>query len=41
MVSGTNLWNIANPLKYKDPYTGNFASYPTLRTITVGLNVSL
>ncbi|TDH27443.1 SusC/RagA family TonB-linked outer membrane protein [Segetibacter sp. 3557_3] len=41
MLSGTNLWTLINPLKYKDPYTGNFASYPTLRTINLGLNVGL
>ncbi len=41
MLSGTNLWNIVNPLKYKDPYTSNFATYPTLRTISVGVNASL
>jgi len=41
ILTGTNLWSIANPLKYKDPYTSNFASYPTLRTISAGLNVSL
>jgi TonB-dependent starch-binding outer membrane protein SusC len=41
MVTGTNLWSLINPLKYKDPYTSNFASYPTLRTLSVGLNVSL
>ena len=41
LVSGTNLWNLINPLDYKDPYTSTFASYPTLRTISVGLNVSL
>lgn len=41
LLSGTNLWNIINPLDYKDPYTGNFASYPTLRTLSLGLNVSL
>jgi TonB-linked SusC/RagA family outer membrane protein len=40
-VSGTNLWNIINPYKYKDPNTSNFATYPTLRTISVGLNVTL
>jgi TonB-linked SusC/RagA family outer membrane protein len=40
-LTGTNLWNLINPLKYKDPYTSNFASYPTLRTISVGLNVTL
>jgi hypothetical protein len=41
MLTGTNLWNLVNPLNYKDPYTSNYASYPTLRTISVGLNVSL
>jgi hypothetical protein len=41
MVTGTNLFSIVNPLKYKDPYTSNYASYPTLRTISVGVNVSL
>ena len=41
MITGTNLWNIVNPLKYKDPYTSNFGIYPTLRTISVGINVSL
>jgi hypothetical protein len=41
MISGTNLWNIVNPLKYKDPYTSNFATYPTLRTISLGINASL
>lgn len=41
MVSGTNLFSIINPLKYKDPYTSNYASYPTLRTISLGINASL
>lgn len=41
IVSGTNLWSIINPLKYKDPYTSNYASYPTLRTVSVGINASL
>jgi len=41
MLTGTNLWSIINPLDYKDPYTSGFASYPTLRTLSVGLNVSL
>ena len=41
MITGTNLWNIINSLEYKDPYTSNFANYPTLRTISFGLNVSL
>jgi hypothetical protein len=41
MLTGTNLWNIVNPLKYKDPYTSNFGTYPTLRTISLGINASL
>lgn len=40
-VTGTNLWNIYNPYEYKDPSTSNFASYPTLRTISFGLNISM
>jgi TonB-linked SusC/RagA family outer membrane protein len=38
---GLNMWSIINPYKYKDPSTSNFASYPTLRTISLGLNVTL
>lgn len=41
MLTGTNLWNIINPLKYKDPYTSSFEVYPTLRTISLGINASL
>ena len=41
MLTGTNLWSIVNPLDYKDPYTRDFANYPTLRTISLGLNISL
>ncbi|MGF2410997.1 SusC/RagA family TonB-linked outer membrane protein [Ferruginibacter sp.] len=41
LVSGTNLFSLINPLKYKDPYTSNYASYPTLRTISLGINASL
>lgn len=40
-LTGTNLWNIVNPYSYKDPSTGSFAAYPTLRTISLGLNVTL
>ncbi|BAV04933.1 TonB-dependent receptor [Filimonas lacunae] len=39
-VTGTNLWTIINPFKYKDPYTSNFADYPTLRTISLGINAT-
>ncbi|MEI6950046.1 SusC/RagA family TonB-linked outer membrane protein [Paraflavisolibacter sp. H34] len=41
VITGTNLWSLYNPLKYKDPSTSNFASYPTLRTISLGINASL
>lgn len=41
VLTGTNLWNLSNPLKYKDPYTSNFAFYPTLRTISLGINANL
>lgn len=41
LATGTNLWNIINPLKYKDPYTSNFGTYPTLRTFSLGINASL
>jgi TonB-linked SusC/RagA family outer membrane protein len=41
MITATNLINIINPFKYKDVYTSNFANYPTLRTISVGVNASL
>jgi TonB-linked SusC/RagA family outer membrane protein len=41
IVTGTNLFNIVNPLKYKDPYTSNFAEYPTLRTVSLGINATL
>jgi TonB-dependent starch-binding outer membrane protein SusC len=41
MLTGTNLWSIVNPLNYKDPYTSNFANYPTLRNISLGLNITL
>ena len=40
-LTGTNLWNLVNPFDYKDPYTSNFASYPTMRTISLGVNVSM
>lgn len=41
MITATNLFSIINPLKYKDPYTSNFANYPTLRTVSLGVNASL
>jgi hypothetical protein len=41
LLSGNNLWAIINPLPYKDIYSSYIYDYPTLRTISLGLNVSL
>ncbi|WEK17711.1 MAG: TonB-dependent receptor [Candidatus Pedobacter colombiensis] len=41
VLTGNNLWTIINPLKYKDPYSSTIYDYPTLRTVSLGLNVSL
>ncbi len=41
LVSGTNLWSLVNPFKYKDINTNTFVTYPFLRTISVGLNMTL
>lgn len=40
-LSGTNLWNIINPFDYKDPSSSNFINYPTLRTYSIGVNMTL
>lgn len=40
-ITGTNLWTLYSELDYKDPYTSNFVNYPTLRTFSLGLNVSM
>ena len=39
LATGNNLWNIINPLPYKDPYTSSAYNYPTIRTISLGLSV--
>lgn len=41
VVTGNNLWTLKNPLKFKDPYSSTIYDYPTLRTISFGLNVGL
>jgi hypothetical protein len=41
VLTGNNLWTLYNPLKYRDPYSSTIYDYPTLRTISLGLNVSL
>ncbi|GAB3018196.1 TonB-dependent receptor [Niabella terrae] len=40
LATANNLWVIKNPLKYKDPESSYIYDYPTLRTISVGLNLS-
>lgn len=41
VLTGNNLWVIKNPLPYKDPYSSYIYDYPTLRTLSVGLNLNL
>lgn len=41
LLTGNNLWTLVNPFEYKDPYSSYIYDYPTLRTISVGLSVSL
>ncbi|MCH7408091.1 TonB-dependent receptor [Belliella sp. DSM 111904] len=36
-----NLWRIINPFDYKDPSLSRFDTYPTLRTLNFGLNVTI
>lgn len=40
LATANNLWVIKNPLKYKDPESSYIYDYPTLRTISMGLNLS-
>jgi hypothetical protein len=39
ILTGNNLWVIKNPLPYKDPYQSYIYDYPTIRTISAGLNL--
>lgn len=41
VVTGENLWSIINPYDYKDFRQSSIASYPTLRTWSFGVNLSL
>ncbi len=41
LVTGENLWAIINPFDYKDVRTSNIQTYPMLRTISLGVNLSL
>jgi TonB-dependent starch-binding outer membrane protein SusC len=39
VLTGNNLWVLKNPLKYKDPYQSSIYDYPTIRTMSAGLNL--
>lgn len=39
VITGNNLWVLKNPLKYKDPYSSYIYDYPTIRTLSAGLNL--
>ncbi|HEY1200900.1 MAG TPA: hypothetical protein VGE79_07960, partial [Niastella sp.] len=39
VLTGNNLFVLKNPLKYKDPYSSSIYDYPTLRTVSAGLNL--
>jgi len=41
-ITGQNILSLYNPYpdSFIDPLSGNYGSYPTLRTITMGVNVS-
>lgn len=39
--SGRNLWDIINPLDYKDSRVSRFNSYPVMRNWNLGLNITI
>ena len=41
IVSGTNLWEFINPYDFKDSRETDVTAYPTLRTISLGINATL
>jgi len=41
LVSALNPWEFIDPYDYKDSRTSSITNYPTLRTISVGLNATL
>ena len=41
ILTGENLWAIINPFDYKDVRQSSLQSYPTLRTISLGVNLTL
>jgi TonB-linked SusC/RagA family outer membrane protein len=41
LLTATNPWEFIDPFDYKDSRTGDVTSYPVIRTISIGLNVTL
>lgn len=41
ILTGENLWSIINPFDYKDSRQNSINSYPTLRTFSLGVNLTL
>ncbi|EHQ30813.1 SusC/RagA family TonB-linked outer membrane protein [Mucilaginibacter paludis] len=41
ILTGQNLWTIINPYNYKDVRQSGLSYYPTLRTYSLGVNLSL
>lgn len=41
MLSGNNLWTIVAPFKHRDPYSSSIYNYPTIRTLSFGLNFGI
>jgi hypothetical protein len=41
VFTARNLWTIVNPFDYKDPNLAKFNGYPLLRTLNVGVNLTL
>ena len=41
LIAADNLWVIKNPFSFKDPQSSYIYDYPTIRTISIGLNLGL
>jgi TonB-linked SusC/RagA family outer membrane protein len=41
IVTATNPWEFLDPFDYKDSRTTDMTSYPVIRTLSVGLNITL
>jgi len=41
LISASNPWEFIDPYNYKDSRTSDITSYPVIRTVSIGLNVTL